>query len=84
MDLSFQNYPKLIGQAIFEITKGLNYIFDIDETTIFFELKKYYVMQQSEKRCFKVYHNDEDYTYNFDEHSILNLFLNNKEYILLY
>ena len=76
-DLSIQNQPKLIRQAIFEVTKGVNYTFDIDETTTFYELKKILCnAAHLKKGCFKVYHNDEDYTYNFDDHSILNLFPN--------
>ena len=79
-DLSIQNQPKLIRQAIFEVSKELNYTFDIDETTTFYELKKILCnAAHLRKGSFKVYHNDEDYTYNYDDQTILNLFPNDQE-----
>ena len=79
-DLSIQNQPKFIRQAIFEVTKEQNYTFDIDESTTFYELKKILCnAAHLRKGTFKVYHNDEDYTYNYDDQTILNLFPNDQK-----
>ena len=69
------NQPKLIRQTIFEISKDIKYKFDLDETTTLYELKKILCnAAHLKKGAFNVYHNDEDYTYNYDDQTILDLF----------
>ena len=69
------NQPKLIRQTIFKISNETKYQFDIDETTTLYELKKILChAAHLKKGYFNVYHNDEDYTYNYDDQTILDLF----------
>ena len=72
--------PKLIRQAIFEVTKDNLYSFDVDETTTIHELKK--ILSNAahlRKGSFRIYHNDKDFTYDYDNQKIKDIFPNDQK-----
>ena len=72
-----QNKTNLIRQVIFEVQKDKYYKFDVDETTSFYELKKILCNAAHLRRgSFRIYKNEKDYTYDYDDNTLLNLFPN--------
>ena len=67
--------PKVIRQTIFQIQKEKEYTIDVDETTNIKELKKILAhAAHLRKNSFKIYHNDIEFTQNFNDKTIYELF----------
>jgi hypothetical protein len=72
--------PKMIRQTIFEVTKDNLYSFDVDETTTFHELKKILCnAAHLRKGSFRIYYNDKDFTYDYDNQKIMDIFPNEQK-----
>ena len=67
--------PKVIRQTIFQVQKEKEYTIDVDETTNIKELKKILAhAAHLRKNSFKIYHNDIDFTQNYNDKTIYELF----------
>ena len=67
--------PKVIRQTIFQVQKEKEYTIDVDETTNIKELKKILAhAAHLRKNSFKIYHNDIEFTQNFNDKTIYELF----------
>ena len=67
--------PKVIRQTIFQVQKEKEYTIDVDETTNIKELKKILAhAAHLRKNTFKIYHNDIDFTQNYNDKTIYELF----------
>ena len=63
-EIKIPNIAKIIRQTIFEVSKDKYYTFDVDETTTIHELKKILCnAAHFRKGSFRIYHNEQDYTY---------------------
>ena len=72
--------PKIIRQTIFQVRDGKEYTIDVDETTEIRELKK--ILSHAahlRKNSFNIYHNNIDYTKNYDDNTLLQLFPNEQK-----
>ena len=70
----------MIRQTIFKVEKEKEYTIDVDETTNMRELKKILAnAAHLRKNSFKIYHQNKDYTNDFDEDILLELFPNEQK-----
>ena len=66
-----------IKKIIAKVDDDKSYSIDVDETTTFYEFKKILAAAAHLlKNCFRIYYEDQEYTYEYDDNTIKELFLN--------
>ena len=66
-----------IKKIIAKVDDDKSYSIDVDETTTFYEFKKILAAAAHLlKNCFRIYYEDQEYNYEYDDNTIKELFLN--------